>query len=453
MDFLLQILAFISTVLILVSFHEAGHFVVAKMLGIRVLRFSVGFGKKIFRYRDKSGTEYVLALIPLGGYVKLLDEREVVVPPSEKPFSFNAQPLWARTLVVLAGPLTNIVFAILGFWLMFMVGIDSLRPIIGEVLPNSIAQQAGLKAGEEIRAVDGSPTPSLQKVLMALVKRLGEQGDMLIEAGNPANQQYQRYQLPLANWRVNELRPDPLTSLGIRPLQPQVPAVVGEVSKNEPAALAGLQPNDVILAVNQQPIKDWLQFLKFIQQHPNQQAQLQFQRNGQVNNVVLNISSTHLFKKIGYVGIKPKLIDIPKKYVLARQYPPLSALFIASQETWELFVFNAVIFKKMIMGQISLSSLGGPITIFESANAAFKQGVSVFLAFLSLISVMLAFVNLLPIPGLDGGHLLNFLIEFIIRRPLSLKYEIISIQVGMFVLIVIMLLATFNDVLRLMFAS
>jgi regulator of sigma E protease len=367
MNFLIQFFAFIVTILILISFHEAGHFLVAKLLGIKVLRFSIGFGKPILRFHDKKRTEYILALIPLGGYVKLLDEREVVVPESEKSLAFNRQLLWVRALVVLAGPLTNILFAIFGFWLMFIIGIESLRPIIGKVQPNSIAMKAGLQPADEILIVDGKKTPTLQKVVVAIVRRWGEKTTMTIQAINTRTQKKTWYYLDLSHWSVDQLKPNPLKSLGIEPLQSLLP-----------------------------PTK------------------------------------------------------LSQDMLLMRKYPPFKALSVATAETWEFLAFNFLILKKMILGQVSLGSLGGPIAIFQTADQALKQGLSVFLGFLAIISIMLAFINILPIPGLDGGHLFNCLIEFIIRRPLSLKYELISIQVGMILLVAIIVLGTLNDILRLL---
>jgi regulator of sigma E protease len=364
MNIVTQVLAFMITILVLVSFHEAGHFLAAKWLGIRVLRFSIGFGKPLLKFRDKKNTEYVVALFPLGGYVKLLDEREAPVAPPDLPFAFNRQPLWTRTLVVIAGPLTNFIFAILGFWLMFIIGIQIIRPIIGEVLPNSIAARAGLKPGDEILRVDGRPTPSLQKVLLAVVERLGEKSTMRIEAKSQLTHKNALYSLDLRDWKVDELNPAPLKSLGIEAIHPSP--------------------------------------------------------------------------------------TLPRNVILNRKYPPLKALTCAFNETNSFISYNYIILKKMVERQVPLGSLGGPITIFKTADTAFRQGVSVFLGFLALVSVMLAFINILPIPGLDGGHLLNFLIEFIIRRPLPIKYEMASIQIGMLLLIFIMLLATFNDLLRLL---
>jgi regulator of sigma E protease len=450
MNIIMQFIAFIVTILVLVSFHEAGHFGVAKLLGIKVLKFSIGFGKPLARFYDKQGTEYVLALLPLGGYVKLLDEREAPVDENEKHLAFNRQPLWARLLVVLAGPATNILFAILGFWLMFMIGTEAYRPIIGEVKANSVASQAGITSQDQIIKIDGHLTPSLQKVILAIVLRLGEKGSMVMEVNNVKTHQTSTHWLDLSQWKINPLNPDPLSSLGIEPIKPQIPAIIYEVEPDSPAAKAGLRPADKILSVNDKPINDWLQLLAYAQARPGNIIKLTYQRQQLIKTVELKIEGlVRGFKSIGYLGVRPAPVKVPPEYRFERKYGPIKALGVATHETSEFLIFNFVVLKKMLFGQLSLNSLGGPITIFQTADSALKQGFTIFLGFLSLISVMLAFVNLLPIPGLDGGHLLNYLIEFIKGSPVSVKYEIISLKIGLFLLLLLMVLATFNDLMRL----
>lgn len=451
MDILIQLAAFIITILVLVSFHEAGHFTVAKLLGVKVLRFAVGFGKPIYRLHDKSGTEYVIGFIPLGGYVKLLDEREVEVPEKEKHLAFNRQPLWARTLVVLAGPFTNLLFALLAFWLMYMIGIESLRPIIGKVIPHSIAATAGIRPFDQIKQVDGKPTPSLQKVFLAITKRLGETSRLIVVTENPTTKEKTEHVLNLKHWSIDSLNPDPLESLGLKPYQPPLPAVIDEVNEHSPAQQAGLKANDKITQINGQPVEDWYAFVRFIHLHPGAKISVTFTREGIEKQTQLTIDKqvSLNFRTTGYIGVKPKITQMPESMKLLRRYPAGEAFKFAADDTWEYFAFNFIVLKKLVLGQISLNTLGGPIAIFRTADLALRQGVAVFLGFLALISVMLAFINILPIPGLDGGHLLNYLIEFIIRRPLPLSYEVLSIRIGMILLILLMMVATVNDLLRL----
>jgi regulator of sigma E protease len=455
MDILTQLAAFVITILVLVSVHEAGHFFVAKLLGIKVVRFSIGFGKPIVTFHDRNGTEYVIAMIPLGGYVRLLDEREGKVPEADKPSAFNRQPIWVRTLVVLAGPFINLLFAIFAFGLMYLNGIDTARPLIGAVNPNSIAAKAGLQSGDEITSVDGRPTPSLPKVAMGIIERMGETTPMLVTAKNPTTKKVTQHELNLKQWSVDELNPDPFKSLGITPARPALPAVIEVVEQGSPAAGAGLKPHDRVVSVNAIPLKDWYDFVEYIQLHPGQKITLSLQRENQpvIIKTVIGKKFGLRLKPTGYLGVRPISVTPPPALVLHRQYTFGVAFKTAAQDTWQYLKFNGTVMKKLLMGEISVSTLGGPIAIFASADDAFRQGVSVFLGFLALISVMLAFVNLLPIPGLDGGHLLNYLIELIIQRPLSIHYEIASIRIGMVILLLMMVLATYNDILRLFFDS
>lgn len=451
MDFLLQLLAFIITILLLVSVHEAGHFFVAKALGIKVLRYAIGFGKPLYRYKGPSGTEYIIGYIPLGGYVKLLDEREVIVPESEKAVAFNRKPLWMRTLVVLAGSAMNLIFAILSLWMMYMIGVETIKPVVGGVVPDSIVAASGIKPGDIVRSVDGNVTPSLQKVVLRIVERVGEKSSMQIQTESPPNSNLVTHELNLKTWSVDKFTPDPLSSLGIIPPRPFIPAVIKKVEANSPGERAGLQAGDLILSIGGVRIANWYDFITYIQKHPNKQVVINIDRNSKRQILSATIGQNYSFglNKFGYLGVQTTPVAMPSQMKMERKYPPFSALGVAVQETFQYFKFNFIIIKKMVMGQLSLGTLGGPIAIFQSADLAFKQGLSVFLGFLALISIMLAFINILPIPGLDGGHLFNYLIEFIIRRPVPLKYEIMSIRIGFFALLLIMIIATLNDLLRL----
>lgn len=449
MSLLIQVLAFIITVLVLVSVHEAGHFFVAKLFGVKVVKFSIGFGKAFLHYKDKSGTEYAIAWLPLGGYVRLLDEREMKVPNEQKRFAFNRQPLWVRAAIVLAGPLTNFLFAVLAFWLMFMIGVEATRPVIGDVYPNTIASRAGLKGGDEILKVDNSETSDWQKVVLALVKRIGDKNELPLDVQNPTGQK-KHYVLNLKEWKLDPLTPDLLKSLGMRAYRPNIPPILNQVMPNSSAEKSGLKKGDKILTIAGQPVKDWYDFVTYIHSHPDQKVLVNFQRGDK------NFSTTvHIAKKldgfqwVGFIGVSPPKFSMPKEMKKLHKYNAGKALKVAVQQTWNFFVFHFVIVKKMLLGQISIGSLGGPIALFETAEMAFLQGVTIFLGYLGLISVMLAFVNMLPIPGLDGGHLLYYLIELIRGKPLSPAVEMLTIRIGIIILLLIMFIGTMNDILRL----
>ncbi len=451
MDILLQILAFSTTVLVLVSVHEAGHFFVARLLGIKVLRFSIGFGKSIWRRTAKNGIEYCVGILPLGGYVKLLDEREVVVPEKEKHLAFNRQSLVTRFLVVLAGPLTNILFAIVAFWIMYAVGYESVRPIIGKVLPETVVATAGVKPNTEIIEVDGQKVKEWQDVILALVKRMGEKGVISLKTLNKSGTLHS-YLINIDQWHVDDLNPEPLQNFGIDPYRPHVEPIIDEVEKNSPASRVGLKPGDRILALNDKSLDDFYEFSKFLQKNPKKEVVLNIERNGQQLKLPLKIGTKFVlsgFRTIGYIGIRTKAVDYPEELKRQVHFSVLSAFVPAWNKTWEIFNFNFLVIKKMAKQEISLRSLGGPISIFQTADRALKEGFIVFLSFLGLVSVMLAFVNIVPIPGLDGGHLFFFLLEAIRRKPLSLASEALALRIGMILLLLLMLTVTMNDILRL----
>lgn len=451
MNILLPIFSFIFAILLLVSLHEFGHFWVARKLGVKVLRFSIGFGRPIFLWHGKDGTEYAIAWLPLGGYVRLLDEREMEVPAAEKHLAFNNKPLLTRFLVLVAGPLMNWVLALLLFWLIFVIGFEQLKPVIGKITPASIAAQAGLQSNQQITQVDGSATPSWQKVLLAVVYRLGETNTMQINAVSENSTQAQNYLLNLKSWTVNGLNPDPLESLGIVPYQPFIPPVVAMVQKNSPAAKAGIQVGDQIVAFNDTTITDWQELMSYVQKHPGENIRLTLKRAGKQQIIAAQIGKKLAtnFKSYGFLGIGPAPVDYPAEMKIKRHYSIFDAWKPAWQETNSFTFFNFVMLGKMAMGRISMQSLGGPVTVFTSAKDALKQGIVTYFSFLAIFSTMLAAINILPIPGLDGGHILFLGIEAIRRRPIAINTQILAWRIGMIFLIAIMLQATVNDLIRL----
>lgn len=453
MDVLTKIFAFLLTVLVLVSIHEAGHMLVARLLKIKVLRYSIGFGKPLWKRTAKSGIEYVIGFLPLGGYVKLLDERDMIVSEADKPYAFNRQPLWARTAVVAAGPLTNILFAILCYWVIFSIGFESMRPVVGKVLPGTALSQSGLPSGSELLKVDGKPVNDWQDVVFSVIDHMGGKGQMTFDTRSKSGE-LGHYSVNVSEWKVDPLKPDPLNTLGVEPFKPDVPAVIEAVTPEGPGAAAGLRSGDKIVAVDGKPIKDWYQFVEIIQPHPGQKFSLTIDRAGETLTIPVTPESKVIMlggvRKIGMIGVQVHTPKYPASMKYERKYSPLMAWLPASQETLRFFAFNFTALKKMVMGELSLQSLGGPITIFRTADSAFKEGVGVYVRFLALVSIMLAFVNVLPIPGLDGGHILYFLMEFILRRPLSQQVEILTMRIGMLLLLLLTLLVTYNDILRLL---
>jgi regulator of sigma E protease len=431
MGILINIIAFLIAIFVLVLAHEFGHFWVARKLGTKVERFSIGFGKPLLRWQGKSNIEYVIAPILLGGYVKLNEE------------SYQQKSVWRRMAIMLAGVTANIMLAILLFWLVFTIGIKVPKPIIGKVIPKSIAYQAGLKSGNEIKNVDGRDVFDWQGVTIAIISRMGDRNQLIING----------HYLNLDKWEVNNLNPDPIQSLGIEPYYPAIPAVINKVMLDGPAKQIGLQPQDRILSINNQKIIDWYDFIKYIHKHPDQKVTLTIDRFGEyiVLTGVIGSKSGPGLKKIGYLGVASLPVKWPQDMFNEQHYPPWQAFYPALQRTWLLLNFNFIVLAKMLTGKISLHVLGGPITIFSAAEVAFKQGIVIYTEFLALLSVMLAFVNILPIPALDGGNFVFLLLEAIIRRPVPIKIQTFALRLGMIILAILIFIAIGNDLLRMIF--
>ncbi|OGT55546.1 MAG: hypothetical protein A3F14_05130 [Gammaproteobacteria bacterium RIFCSPHIGHO2_12_FULL_43_28] len=345
------------TILFVIGTHEYAHFITARLLNIKVLRFSIGFGKRLFGWQDREGTEYVFALVPLGGYVKMLDENEGTVPEEERHRAFNRQPFYKKFLVVAAGPLANIFCAFALYWLLFVIGITTIKPMVGNIIPGSIADTSGMQANQEIIKIDNEPIVSWISVIFRILTHAGDKDQLKIETRSLTTNAKNTYQLNLANWKLNELNPEPLESLGIEPYTP------------------------------------------------------------------------------------PVLVEI--------RHSPIAAILPAWQQITQLTYFNFLLFGKMLTGKLSLQSLGGPVTIFQSAGDALYYGLRSFISFLAFLSISIGIINLLPIPGLDGGHLIIQLIESIIRRPIPERVLLLVFRLGFAFIFVILIQALINDIVRL----
>ncbi len=451
-NLLLSIVGILLTILIVVGVHEGAHFLTARLLGIKVLRCSIGFGKALYTWRDKKGTEYVLAPIPLGGYVKLLDESEAPVDEAEKHLAFNRQPLYKRAAVVIAGPLANILAAVLLYWLIFLIGFKTALPLIGEVLPHSISSAAKLKPMQVIVSVDGYPTQSWSQVTMRLITHLGNQDKLRIQTKPfmAESKNLQTFILNLRDWQMNELKPDPLSSLGLIPYEPAIPLILGQIKANSPAAHSPLKPGDKILAIEGKPLKTWEEVILFIAKNPDKK--LVFLIDREHHQLLFPVQVGHQwnlrFHKQGFLGIGPNF-ELPDYLLQKIQYNFLSAFSHAVQEVVNLSYLNLLLFGKLITHKLSLYSLGGPLTIFQTAGSAFLYGLLSFLGFLAFLNVALGIINIFPIPGLDGGHLLFQCIEAIIRRPLSLPVQVFFYRLGFIFILFFLAQALTNDLLRL----
>ena len=434
---------------VLVTFHEFGHFWVARRCGVKVLRFSVGFGTPLLRWHDRQGTEFVVAAIPLGGYVKMLDEREGEVPADQVEQSFNRKSVRQRIAIVAAGPVANFLLALVFFWLLAMLGTQQLKPVVGSVEPGSIAATAGLMTGEEIVAVDGESTAGWAAVNLQMVRRLGETGALQLTVREPGATAETTRSLALNQWLQGSDEPDPIRSLGIRPWRPALAPILAELDPNGPAQAAGLRTGDRLLALDGQPLGDWQQVVDLVRERPDSRIVLRVERDNAPLDVPVNLVSKGEGKAAGYLGAGVKPVEWPPQMLREVSYGPLDAVVEGARRTWTMSVLTLDSLKKMLFGELSVKNLSGPITIAKVAGASAQSGFGDFLNFLAYLSISLGVLNLLPIPVLDGGHLLFYLIEWVRGRPVSDRVQGWGIQIGISLVVGVMLLALINDLGRL----
>lgn len=459
------LLALIVTLGVLITVHEFGHFWVARKLKVKVLKFSIGFGRPLWQRRGRDGVEYVIAALPLGGYVKMLDEREGEVPPEDLSQAFNRQPVGSRIAIVLAGPLCNFLFAIFAFGLMFMIGVPGIKPLLDEPKPGSLAAVGGFQKGDLIVSVDGKPTPTLSAVRLALVDRAMSEEAIRIEVlpecetGCDADQTIQDWgRLKTRTLGIGNA-PD-LTdvasifdSVGLAPWRLIWPAVIGQVTSGGAAERAGLRTGDRIVLVEGEPVADWQHWRSIIERHPGEPFDVRIEREGAERTLELvpETRETKQGKRIGFIGVAPEEPkDLARSLRVVVRYGPLEALGAAMGETLDMSLLTLRVLGRMLAGKASLENLSGPLTIAQFAGQAANAGIVAFLQMLAVVSLSLGVLNLLPIPVLDGGHVLYYLIELIKGRPLPEAMQNLGQQVGIAVLLLLMGLALFNDFSRLL---
>ncbi len=449
---LFTIISFIAALGILITVHEFGHFWVARRLGIKVLRFSIGFGPALWsRVGKTDATEYVVAAIPLGGYVKMLDEREGEVAEEELSRSFNRQSLAVRTAVVVAGPLFNFLFAIFAYWLVFVSGDVGTRPVIGEVAPTSIAAQAGFQIEDEILGVAGRDTGTWESVVYALLSESAGSEDVLLRVRDARGNEIER-RLPVGQLAGVMEEGDFIGSVGLKVRRPILPAVVGELVAGESAQRSGLQSGDLVLSIAGKPVSDWGEFVDYVRKHPDQAAEITLERVGQVVAMQLQIGRrTHGGEIIGRIGagvmVPEGLFD---EYRAEVKLGPFAAVGASVAKTWDMSVFMMRMIGRMVTGKASIDNLGGPISIAQTAGKSASIGAVYFLKFLAIVSISLGVLNLLPIPVLDGGHLLFFLVEGVKGSPPSEQAQMLGQKVGLMALLLLMVLAFYVDISRLL---
>lgn len=435
----------------LIAIHEFGHYFVARKLGVKVLVYSIGFGPTVLKWTSKkSGIQYQLSALPLGGYVKMLDEREGDVAEEDAPKAFNRQSPWKRIAIVAAGPLINLAFAILLFWILFLPAQEQLNTRVGKVLPNTPAAQVQMQVGDKITAVDGLTTPTWEKLNFALVDRVGETGSIQIQAERAG--QVKTFSLPIQNFLKDQTQ-SPLDVLGFTPYRPKIPAVVTKLSEDGAAIRQGMQQGDKIVAIDGIKMNDWFDVVQVVQASPEKLLKIDVLRQNQLVQleVMPQGKRDNMGKVSGVLGVQsdPGKISIPAEYKQTIQYNPAEAFMMAVDKTGQLssMILNSIV--KMVRGLIGLDNLSGPITIAKVAGQSAEMGWQTFISFMALMSVSLGILNLLPIPMLDGGHLVYYFIELIRGKPVSEQIQLVGLKIGMVLLGSMMLLALFNDFMRL----
>lgn len=452
-DIFQSLLAFVVALGVLITFHEFGHYWVARRFNVKILRFSIGFGKPVYkRVFGPDATEFVIAALPLGGYVRMLDERETDVKAEERSRAFNAQPLGRRFAIVAAGPLFNFIFAVFAYFLIFIIGVGGPRPIIGEVRPGSPAGVAGLAAGHEIVAVDGRPVGTWPAALEALVGHTVGGERVELETMDPAGLR-QRLELDLGAVSIDEMAGGGLpAALGFGLIQLKLPAIIGRIIPDGAAQRAGLMRYDEIVGVNGEAVRSWEHWVQIVRANPETPLPIEVLRGDTMLRLTLTPERVQAGERqIGRIGaavFQPD--DFFESYYARESYSPLPALHKAVRKTWEMSLLTLRVLGKMLIGEASVKNLSGPISIAQYAGQSAGIGLVAFLGFMAIVSVSLGVLNLLPIPLLDGGHLLYYLVEFALGKPLSEERQLIGQQVGLALLLTLMGVAFYNDIARLL---
>ncbi|WP_296245183.1 MULTISPECIES: RIP metalloprotease RseP [unclassified Psychrobacter] len=457
MTFLLTLLAAIFVLGPLIALHEWGHYIVARLCGVKVLTYSIGFGPKLFGWTSKkSGIDYRISALPLGGYVKMLDEREGEVAADELHLAFNRQHPLKKIAVVAAGPIMNFVIAIALFWVLFMTPSEQLATKIGEVLPNTPAAMAQLPVGDKIVAIDGHDVQTWEGINYRLAGRMGETDhvSVTLQSQLQTNQTTKTYQAPIKEFMQGDAQgKDALSSFGMIPWQPQIEPIVGDLTPDGAASRQGLQVGDRITAINDKEIKDWISSTRIIRDNPETLLSFTVLRDGK--QVQLSImpqgKKDNLGNDYGQIGamVAESEIVIPDVYKTTVVYGPGESLVKSFEKTEQLAVMTVSSMGKMLSGMIGLENLSGPITIAKVAKQSFDISWQMVLSTAALISLSLAVLNLLPIPVLDGGHIVYYLIELIRGKPLSEGVQVVGLNIGLLLLAGFMVLAIGNDISRL----
>ena len=452
-EILLSIVAFVISIGLLITFHEFGHFWVARYFDVKVLRFSIGFGRSVFtKVFGNDRTEFTIGVFPLGGYVKMLDEREGEIKDEEKGREFNSKAVWQRFSIVLAGPAFNFIFAIIAYSIVYSLGINALKPIVGNVEPFSISEKSGFIEGQQILSVNDKTTPTWVSVHDAFISNIISGNIVSIDVIN-ADGTKEVLNLNFSNILIDEMVEGKLLNkIGLGVVKFKLPPIIGDVQKNSPAEIYGLLKNDRIIAIDNNSIDSWEDLVGVIKENPEKELNIEILREETLVNIKIKTENYQIDdKNIGRIGVGPAINnDFYDRYFTLEQYSLHLAVLRAFQKTWEMSVLTLKVLAKMITGDVSVKNLSGPITIAEYAGQQAGIGFTAFLTFLAIVSISLGVLNLLPIPLLDGGHLVYYVIEFITGKPVSESTQITGQKIGLFLLLGLMGLALYNDFVRLL---
>ena len=452
-DVVQMIFAFIFALGILITFHEFGHYWVARKCDVKILRFSVGFGRPLWRKEfGRDNTEFIIGAVPLGGYVKMLDEREDTVPGPERTRAFNNKSLGERFAIVVAGPLFNFIFAVLAYWIIYVIGISGLKPLVGYIEAGSVAMQAGFRVDDEITGINGQGTPTWNTALEKLVGGVIDRSIATVSVRDTRG--YERLlEVDLASISIDAMaQGNLLRLLGIEPVRPAVPAIIGEVANQGAAREAGMVAGDRIVAVDGVPVRSWQHWVELIRAAPGVPLFVRINRDDEYLEIDLTPGKklSEQGETIGYIGVglDPDY-DVDGSLFAIETYPPHTALVKGVGKTLDMTITTLQILGRMITGQASLKNLSGPVSIAQYAGQTAQLGIVAFLGFLAIVSISLGVLNLLPVPLLDGGHLFYFFIEFFKGSPVSVPLQLLGQRIGIMLLLGLMVLAFYNDIARL----
>lgn len=452
MNILFTLFSFIVAISILIAIHEFGHYWVAKKLGVKILRFSIGFGKPLWTKRFGSDrTEFVIAALPLGGYVKMLDKRESDVNPEEEHREFTRQSVWTRMAIVVAGPAFNFLFAIFAYWLMFVVGVSGIKPVIGDIDNSGLAQRAGLQSGYEIIAVNNKPTPiwdvAVQNIIPVMVDRGVANLSVKDQHGEIINRTLD-FSKTTGEIKVEQL----FEQLGFKPWRPNIEPVVGMIVENSPAATSGFKTDDVFISINNVAVKDWLDVIDQISAKPAEIVQVIVLRQGQeIKLQVIPEKVMRNGKEVGRIGLGYKSgATYPDDMRISHRFSFIESIPRSLSQTWDNSLLTLKMMSKIFSGEISVKNLSGPVSIARYAGISASAGLSRFMDFLAIVSISLGVLNLLPIPVLDGGHLTYYLIEVLRNKPVSEETQEFASRIGIVLLLSLMSIALYNDILRVL---